>query len=150
MVSIPKIHLWIHDNYSSTIFKTRLPAEFHGNNTLNVIIFPLNVVLGFVAQWSRSRPSVKMVHVRLLSKLLFLCCIILFSFCFCFCFQSHFSPWLVFCYSYCWSITASRGFCSNRICSDVYIILAHSFTVNALPIEIWSTWKLQRALKKSR
>ena len=78
MVNIRKIHLRIHDKYSSTIFKTRLPAEYHGNNTLNIIIFPLNVLLGSVAQWSRSRRSVKMVHVRLLAKLLFLCCIFLF------------------------------------------------------------------------
>ena len=69
MVNIRKIHLRIHDKYSSTIFKTRLPAEYHGNNTLNIIIFPLNVLLGFVAQWSSSRPSVKTVHVRLSAKL---------------------------------------------------------------------------------
>ena len=147
MVNIPTIHLWIYDKYSSTSFKKRLPAEYHGNNTLNIIIFPLNVLLGFVAQWSRSQPSVKMVHVRLSAKLIFLCCIIFFV---CFCFQSYFSPWLVFRYSYCWSITASRGFCSKRISSDAYIILAHSFTVNALPVEIWSTWKVQRALGESR
>ena len=157
MVNIPKIYLWIHDKYSSTSFKKRLPAEYHGNNTLNIIIFPLNVLLGSVAQWSRSRPSVKMVHVRLSAKLIFLCCIIFF-FVF-FCFQSYFSPWLVFRYSYCWSIRASRGFCSKRISSDVYIqermsscyiILANSFTVHALPIDIWSTWIVPRALKESR
>ena len=84
----------------------------------------------------------KMVHVRLSAKLIFLCCIIFFSFAFV---QSYFSPWLVFRYSYCWSIRASRGFCSKRISSDVYIqermsscyiILANSFTVHALPIDI--------------
>ena len=75
----------------------------------------------------------EMVHVRLSAKLIFLCCIIFFV---CFCFQSYVSPWLVFRYSYCWSSTASRGFCSKRISSDAYIILAHSFTVHALPIEI--------------
>ena len=150
MVNIPTIHLWIYDKYSSTSFKKRLPAEYHGNNTLNIIIFPLNVLLGFVAQWSRSRPSVKMVHVLLLAKLFYLCCVIFFSLSFCFCFQSYFCPWLVFRYSYCWSIRASRGFCSKRISSDVYIILTNSFTVRALPIEIWSTWTVQRTLKESR
>ena len=89
-------------------------------------------------------------------SLIFLCCIIFFV---CFCFQSYFSPWLVFRFSYCWSIRASRGFCSKRISSDVYIqermsscyiILANSFTVHALPIDIWSTWIVPRALKESR
>ena len=50
---------------TATNFKKRLSAEYHGNSTLNIIIIPLNVLLGSVAQWSRSRPSVKMVHVRL-------------------------------------------------------------------------------------
>ena len=50
---------------TATSFKKRLSAEYHGNSTLNIIIIPLNVLLGSVAQWSRSRPSVKMVHVRL-------------------------------------------------------------------------------------
>ena len=97
-----------------------------------------------------------MVHVRLSAKLIFLCCVIFFV---CFCFQSYFSPWLVFRYSYCWSIRASRGFCTKCISSDVYIqermsscyiILANSFTLHALPIDIWSTWIVQRALKESR
>ena len=50
---------------TATSFKKRLSAEYYGNSTLNIIIIPLNVLLGSVAQWSRSRPSVKMVHVRL-------------------------------------------------------------------------------------
>ena len=88
--------------------------------------------------------SVKMVHVRLSAKLFYLSCIIFFGL-FLFLFLVTFSPWLVFLYSYCWSITASRGFCSKRISGDVYVIMAHS----AVPIEIWSTWKVQRALKES-
>ena len=34
--------------------------------------------------------------------------------------------------------------------SSCYIILANSFTLHALPIDIWSTWIVQRALKESR
>ena len=44
-------------------------AEFEGNNTLNIIILPLNVILGSVAQWSRNRLSVQMVQVRFSAKL---------------------------------------------------------------------------------
>ena len=135
--------------HSSTSLEKHQPAEYHGNSTLSIIIISLNVLLGSVAQWSRSRPSVKMVHVRLSAKLFYLCCIIFFCL-FLFLFLITFSPWLVFRYSYCCSITASRGFCTKRISSDVYIILVHSFTVQALLIEIWSTWKVQRALKESR
>ena len=32
-------YLWIHDKFSSTGFKQRLPAEFHGNNYTLIIIF---------------------------------------------------------------------------------------------------------------
>ena len=46
-------------------------AEFEGNNTLNIIIFPVNVILGSVAQWSRNRLSVQMVQVRFSAKLVF-------------------------------------------------------------------------------
>ena len=66
------------------------PAEYHGNSTLNIIIIPLNVLLGSVAQWSRSRPSVKMVHVLLSAKLFYLCCIIFFRFFFVFVFNHIF------------------------------------------------------------
>ena len=56
-------------------------------------------------------------------------------------------PWLVSPYSYCWPIRASRGFCAKRISSNFCITSAHSSTVHTLPIEIWSTWKVQRAWK---
>ena len=56
-------------------------------------------------------------------------------------------PCLVSPYSYCWPITASRGFCAKRFSSNFCITSAHSSTVHALPIEIWSTWKVQRAWK---
>ena len=46
-------------------------AEFEGNNTLNIIILPLNVILGSVAQWSRNRLSVQMVQVQFSAKLVF-------------------------------------------------------------------------------
>ena len=46
-------------------------AEFEGNNTLNIIIFPFKVILGSVAQWSRNRLSVQMVQVRFSAKLVF-------------------------------------------------------------------------------
>ena len=36
-------YLWIHDKFSSTGFKQRLPAEIHGNNSLIIIIFPHNL-----------------------------------------------------------------------------------------------------------
>ena len=48
-----------------------VPAEFQGNNTLNIIIFPVSVILGSVAQWSRNRLSVQMVQVRFSAKLVF-------------------------------------------------------------------------------
>ena len=49
-----------------------VPAEFQGNNTLNIIIFPINVVIiGSVAQWSRNLFSVQMVQVRFSAKLVF-------------------------------------------------------------------------------
>ena len=51
-------------------------------------------------------------------------------------------PWLVSPYSYCWPITASRGFCAKRISSNFYIISAHSSNMHGFPIEIWSTWKV--------
>ena len=78
-------------------------------NTLNIIIFPLNVILGSLVQ---------MVQVRLL-----------FCFCFCFCFfLSHSFPiWIVYLYSYCWPITASRGFCDKCISSNFYITLGGSW-----------------------
>ena len=37
-----------------------------------------------------------------------------------------FPPWLVSLYSYCWPITALRGFCDKRISSNVNIILANT------------------------
>ena len=46
-------------------------AEFEGNNTLNIIILPVNVILGSVAQWSRNRLSLQMVQVRFSAKLVF-------------------------------------------------------------------------------
>ena len=61
-------------------------------NTLNIIIFALNVILGSLVQ---------MVQVRLL-------------FCFWFFILSDsFSIWLVYLYSYRWPITASRVFAIN-------------------------------------
>ena len=60
-------------------------AEFEGNNTLNIIILPLNVILGSVAQWSRNRLSVQMVQVRFSAKLVFFFVVyILFRFVFVF------------------------------------------------------------------
>ena len=60
-------------------------AEFEGNNTLNIIILPLNVILGSVAQWSRNRLSVQMVQVRFSAKLVFVFVVyILFRFVFVF------------------------------------------------------------------
>ena len=52
---------------------------------LNIIIFPVEDILGSVAQWSRRRPSAQMCQVRFSVKPLFLCCIyffVLFLFCF--------------------------------------------------------------------
>ena len=46
-------------------------AEFQGNNTLNIIISPVNVILGSLAQWSRNRLSVQIVQVRFSAKLFF-------------------------------------------------------------------------------
>ena len=46
-------------------------AEFEGNNTLNIIIFLVNVILGSFAQLSRNRLSVQMVQVRFSAKLVF-------------------------------------------------------------------------------
>ena len=75
-------------------------------NTLNIIIFALNVILGSLVQ---------MVQVRLL-------------FCFWFFILSHsFSIWLVYLYSYRWPITASRGFCDKCISSNFYITLGGSW-----------------------
>ena len=60
-------------------------AQFEGNNTLNIIIFPVNVILGSVAQWSRNRLSVQMAQVRFSSKLFFFFVVyILFRFVFVF------------------------------------------------------------------
>ena len=60
-------------------------AEFEGNNTLNIIILPVNVILGSVAQWSRNRLSVQMVQVRFSAKLVFFFVVyILFRFVFVF------------------------------------------------------------------
>ena len=59
-------------------------AQFEGNNTLNIIIFPVDVILGSVAQWSRNRFSVQMAQVRFSSKLffslLYIYCFVLFLF----------------------------------------------------------------------
>ena len=60
-------------------------AQFEGNNTLNIIIFPVNVILGSVAQWSRNRLSVQMAQVRFSSKRFFFFVVyILFRFVFVF------------------------------------------------------------------
>ena len=65
-------------------------AEFEGNNTLNIIIFPFKVILGRVAQCSRNRFSVQMVQVRFSAKLVFFFVVdIFFRFVFVF---NHISP----------------------------------------------------------
>ena len=62
-----------------------VPAEFQGNNTLNIIIFPDNVILGSVAQWSKNPLTVQMVQVRFSATLVFFFVVYnFFSFCFCF------------------------------------------------------------------
>ena len=131
------MYLRIHYKYSSTSFKQRLPEEFHGNSTLSIITFqPLsdNVIgFGIVAQWSRSRPSVQMVQVRLSAKLFFsLLYIIVFRFVFVLVFN-HIFPLGLFPFI----LTASplqfrEGFGTNVFLAiNVYITLGHSSTVKA-------------------
>ena len=57
---------------------------------------------------------------------------------------------LVYLYSYCWPITASQGFCDKRISNIFYITLGYSSTVHALYMEILSTWKIKRTIKRKK
>ena len=58
MSNFPQTYLWIHEKYTSTIFKLA--------NTSNIIIFPLNVILDSVAQCLclATRQSVKKTATR--------------------------------------------------------------------------------------
>lgn len=47
-------------------------------------IFPLNVILGSMAQWYRSLRSVQILHVRLAARMFFFFVDIFKCFCFCF------------------------------------------------------------------
>ena len=61
--------------------------------TLSIKIFRLNVILGSVAQLSRSQPSVEMVYFRHDCFFFFVViCIVFFRFAFVFCFLFIFSP----------------------------------------------------------
>ena len=87
--------------------------------TLSIKNFRLNVILGSVAQWSRSQPSVEMVCFRHDCFFFFRCYMysFFFRFVFVFCFFIHIFP------------------------------LGYYSTVHALYIEILCIWKVKRALK---
>ena len=131
MVNIPQIYLWIYDKYSSTSFKQCLP------------IFPLNALVAWQRGLGANLPSrwfsllYKFASFRFVSFRF-----VLFFFVF-----NHtvFSPRAGF------PLKASRHFCDKRVFLVMLnIILAHSYTVHGLPIEIWSKWKVQRSSESTQ
>ena len=73
-----------------TAFTSRISQK---KMTLSIKIFRLNVILGSVAQLSRSQPSVEMVYFRHDCFFFFVViCIVFFRFAFVFCFLFIFSP----------------------------------------------------------
>ena len=97
-----------------------------------MIVFPIIVVFASVAP---SGPPVQMTQVRL-SVMLF------FSLLYIFFVLILFFSLIIFFSSDCFPLFLllthynSRNFCDKRISSNVYITLAHSSTVNALPIKV--------------
>ena len=78
MSNFPQTYLWIHEKYTSTIFKLASSGRISLENTSNIIIFPLNVILGSVAQCIclATRQSVKIKNCHKTDPF----CLILFIF----------------------------------------------------------------------
>ena len=124
-------------------------AEFHANNSLNIIISPINRLS--LAAWNKGLGAGlprgwSWLQVRLSTKLFFFFVVyIYFRFVFVFVFNHIFPLGLSPSIYTAGPLQPREDFKRDkRISSNVYITLAYSFTAHALPIEIWKTWKVQR------